>query len=65
MRRVVERVAAACAKHGKALGHPAKNADDARKFIELGAKLVVMGSEFAGLKDYFKQCAATLDDAIR
>jgi 4-hydroxy-2-oxoheptanedioate aldolase len=63
MRGAVETVAAACAQHGKWLGHPAKSADDAREVIGLGARFVMMGSEGQAVQQHLQACKGMLDGA--
>lgn len=64
MRVAVEAVAAACARHGKWLGHPAKSADDARVVTRLGARFVMMGSETQAVQQHLQACKAMLDDML-
>ena len=61
MLEVQKKIAAACRKHGKTWGRPVGTADDARVIIELGAQLVVLGSEFGGLHKQFSECSDQFD----
>ncbi len=63
MRNAVETVAAACARQGKWLGHPAKSADDAREVIGMGARFVMMGSEGQAVQQHLQACKGMLDGA--
>lgn len=58
---VQKKLAAACKMHGKTWGRPVGSAADAKTIIDLGAQLVVHGSEFGGIYSHFSQCAADFD----
>ncbi len=58
---VQQKIAAACRQHGKAWGRPVGGPDDARTIIELGARLVVLGSEFGALHQHLMQCESQFD----
>ncbi len=61
MLEVQRQIAAACRQHGKAWGRPVGTADDARTIIDLGAQLVVLGSEFGALHKHLSECSAQFD----
>ncbi|MEZ0387991.1 MAG: HpcH/HpaI aldolase/citrate lyase family protein [Verrucomicrobium sp.] len=63
MRTAIDTVAAACLRHGKALGHPAKSAEDARGVIGLGARFLMMGSETQAVQQHLQACRQMLDEA--
>lgn len=61
MMEVQRTIAAAARKHGKAWGRPVGSSDAARLIIELGAQLVVLGSEFGALHKHLSECAEQFD----
>ncbi len=58
---VQQTIAAAARKHGKAWGRPVGSAEAARTIIDLGAQLVVLGSEFGALHKHLSECADQFD----
>lgn len=51
----VQRVAAACKKHGKAWGQPASSVEHLKKLTDLGAQLMAWGSEFGALRSMLEE----------
>ncbi|MDQ3621426.1 MAG: aldolase/citrate lyase family protein [Verrucomicrobiota bacterium] len=64
LRAALERVAAACKKHGKAWGMPVGSIEDARTLIGLGAQLINFGSEFFGVFKQLESCAAQWNELL-
>ena len=50
--RTIQRVAAACAKHGRAWGLPVSPAN-ASRYLEMGARFLTCGADVLGLHQYF------------
>lgn len=61
MNKAQERIAAACARHGKHWGRPVGASADAKRIVEMGARFVVMGSEFGGIMAEFRRCGEEFD----
>ncbi|WP_113960938.1 HpcH/HpaI aldolase family protein [Roseimicrobium gellanilyticum] len=61
LRPAVERMAAACRKHGKPWGFPVGTAEDARIAVEMGCQFLNYGSDFASVLSYIGQCGRDLD----
>ncbi|NUN92629.1 MAG: aldolase [Verrucomicrobiae bacterium] len=61
MAKAQEQVNAAAARHGKSWGRPIGSADDLRRVVDAGARFVVMGSEFMGILNAYRQAAADFD----
>ena len=51
----VQRVAAACKKHGKAWGQPASSVEHLKKLTDMGAQLMAWGSEFGALRNMLEE----------
>ena len=52
--KAIERVAAACKKHGRAWGLPV-SAESAPEYMQMGARFLASGADVLGLHVYFKQ----------
>lgn len=63
-RAVLERVAAACARHGKAWGCLPSKIDELREHRELGSQLLVWGLETRMIQEGLKRAAADLSAAL-
>jgi 2-keto-3-deoxy-L-rhamnonate aldolase RhmA len=59
-----KRIARAAANHGKSWGQPVANGRDAARIIEVGARFVAMGNEFAAIHSHLKQSASAFDQAV-
>jgi 4-hydroxy-2-oxoheptanedioate aldolase len=64
MLEVQKKVAAAAAKHGKAWGRPVGSKADAARIIELGARFVAYGGEFAAVCALLEQCDKDFDSIL-
>jgi 2-keto-3-deoxy-L-rhamnonate aldolase RhmA len=56
-----ERVAEACARHGKAWGCPVASADDLARKQSQGGRLLAYGGEFMAIMTALRECAAVFE----
>lgn len=56
-----ERLAAACAKHGKAWGQPAATLEAMQQFYDMGARLLAHGGDSMGFIKFLKECSLNCD----
>ncbi len=64
LRAVLERMAAACARHGKPWGFPAGTVEDVRTLVAMGALFVNFGGEFMGVLKELERCGAALQEVL-
>jgi len=58
------KLAAACAKHGKAWGLPAADESQLKQFAEEGAQILAHGGEFMALKAMLENASGMFDRAV-
>jgi 4-hydroxy-2-oxoheptanedioate aldolase len=59
-----KKVAKAAAMHGKAWGRPVSNKDEAQSLQKLGARFLVLGSEFWAVYTHLSRMSSELDEAL-
>jgi 2-keto-3-deoxy-L-rhamnonate aldolase RhmA len=64
LEQAIGKVAEAAAKHGKAWGLPARDAEDLRQYYAQGARLLAHGGEFMAVMNMLKESAARFDQAL-
>lgn len=61
---VIARVAKAAKQNGRAWGLPAGCVEDLKRYLEMGAQLLVHGSEYSAMRSMLEEAATHFDDAI-
>jgi 2-keto-3-deoxy-L-rhamnonate aldolase RhmA len=64
MREALERVASISRKHRKPWGIPVGTIEDARTVVDLGAQLLVFGSELWAIHNHLRDCREQLDGLL-
>lgn len=60
----LEKVVAACRKHGKFVGCPAGTGELAKKAVDLGVNLIAFGGEFMAIMEMMQRQAQVLDQVL-
>lgn len=64
LEKAIERVSAACRKHGTAWGIPTSSGDELSKRVSQGGQLLVRGGDFGAIMSFLEQAADAFDVAI-
>ncbi len=59
-----QRVAAACAKHGKVWGQPAFNEEHMGQLHQEGARLIAHGGDFPAILTFLEECSGRFDRVL-
>lgn len=65
MMKAQQQIAEAARRNGKAWGRPVGTPADASRLMDMGAQLIVLGSEFGALYQHLSECSAAFDQLLK